>query len=349
MVFEARTAIVALLVGTLVTLVAGLAAGAAGDEDRPGRGAARRRSVGAQAAGSRRARCVPRRRCSAARRPRSAARPAGSRAATRCATRAARRSPRSALMIGVMLVTAVTVVANGLRQETKGTLNDRIAASHVITAQDGWSPIDPAIARTAAQTPGVTAVSALRQDGGARGRRQGDRQRDRPGDGRQGVRLRVEGRLEPRRSPRSATTARSSTTGWAKEHQLERRRHVHAHLGQGRQARADRARDREVAGARLARARPDHGRREPRVRHGVREPARPRCVRHHRATRRALKHALAGYPDAKLVDQGRLHQRHDGRHRLAARHLHGAAGAGGHRVPVRDRQHARALDVRAHA
>jgi putative ABC transport system permease protein len=72
----------------------------------------------------------------------------------------------SALMIGVMLVTAVTVVANGLRQETKGTLDDRIAASHVITAQDGWSPIDPAIDRTAAQTPGVTAVSPLRQDGG---------------------------------------------------------------------------------------------------------------------------------------------------------------------------------------
>ena len=72
----------------------------------------------------------------------------------------------SALMIGVMLVTAVTVVANGLRQETKGTLNERIAASHVITAQDGWSPVDPEIARTAASVPGVKAVSALRQDGG---------------------------------------------------------------------------------------------------------------------------------------------------------------------------------------
>jgi putative ABC transport system permease protein len=92
--------------------------------------------------------------------------------AGRLARRNAMRHPgrtagtASALMIGVMLVTAVTVVANGLRQETKGTLNDRIAASHVITAQDGWSPIDPAIARTAAQTPGVSAVSPLRQDGG---------------------------------------------------------------------------------------------------------------------------------------------------------------------------------------
>ncbi len=72
----------------------------------------------------------------------------------------------SALMIGVMLVTAVTVVANGLRQETKGTLNDRIAASHVITAEDGWSPMNPEVAQAAAKVPGVTAVSSLRQDGG---------------------------------------------------------------------------------------------------------------------------------------------------------------------------------------
>ena len=48
--------------------------------------------------------------------------------AGRLARRNAMRHPgrtavtASALMIGVMLVTAVTVVANGLRQETKGTL-----------------------------------------------------------------------------------------------------------------------------------------------------------------------------------------------------------------------------------
>ena len=66
----------------------------------------------------------------------------------------------SALMIGVMLVTAVTVVANGLRQETKGTLNDRIAASHVITAQDGWSPMDPAGRAHRGRRPGRHRASA---------------------------------------------------------------------------------------------------------------------------------------------------------------------------------------------
>ena len=55
----------------------------------------------------------------------------------------------------------------------------------MITAQDGWSPIDPAIARTAAQTPGVTAVSPLRQDGGLVAGGKEIVNGDRPGDGRQ--------------------------------------------------------------------------------------------------------------------------------------------------------------------
>ena len=117
----------------------------------------------------------------------------------------------SALMIGVMLVTAVTVVANGLRQETKGTLNDRIAASHVITAEDGWSPMNPEVAQAAAKVPGVKAVSALRQDGGlVAGQKEIVNGVD-PATIAQGVRLPLEGRLQPRSSPRWATTARWST------------------------------------------------------------------------------------------------------------------------------------------
>ena len=164
-VFEARTAIVAVSVGTLVTLVAGVL---------PARRATKIAPVSAlrDADPSARKLRLPSRavRAAASLLGRPAAAIGGS--AGKLARRNAMRHPgrtagtASALMIGVMLVTAVTVVANGLRQETKGTLNDRIAASHVITAQDGWSPIDPAIARTAAQTPGVTAVSPLRQDGG---------------------------------------------------------------------------------------------------------------------------------------------------------------------------------------
>jgi putative ABC transport system permease protein len=164
-VFEARTAIVALLVGTLVTLAAGFL---------PARRATKIAPVAAlrDADPAARKLRLPSRivRAAASLIGRPAAVIGGS--AGRLARRNAMRHPgrtavtASALMIGVMLVTAVTVVANGLRQETKGTLDDRIAASHVITAQDGWSPMDPEIARTAAGAPGVTAVSALRQDGG---------------------------------------------------------------------------------------------------------------------------------------------------------------------------------------
>jgi putative ABC transport system permease protein len=164
MVFEARTAMVGLLVGTLVTLAAGFL---------PARRATKIAPVEAlrDADPSTRKLRLPARavRAAASLIGRPAAVIGGS--AGRLARRNAMRHPgrtavtASALMIGVMLVTAVTVVANGLRQETKGTLNDRISASHVITAQDGYTPTDPEIARTAAGVHGVSAVSALRQDG----------------------------------------------------------------------------------------------------------------------------------------------------------------------------------------
>ena len=71
----------------------------------------------------------------------------------------------SALLIGVALVTAVTVVANGLQDVSTGSLERRVQATAVVGAADGWSPIDPAIERAAASAPGVTAVTSLRQDG----------------------------------------------------------------------------------------------------------------------------------------------------------------------------------------
>jgi putative ABC transport system permease protein len=71
----------------------------------------------------------------------------------------------SALTIGVALVTAVTVVATGLHDQSRGTLDRHIRAAAVITGADGWSPIDPQIERTVAAVPGVTAVTSLRQDG----------------------------------------------------------------------------------------------------------------------------------------------------------------------------------------
>ncbi|MGH2970209.1 MAG: ABC transporter permease, partial [Solirubrobacteraceae bacterium] len=91
--------------------------------------------------------------------------------AGRLARRNAMRNPgrtavtASALMIGVALVTLVTVVAQGLRDTTSGSLERRIAATDVITGSDGWSPTDPAVAKALAGAPGVQGVTAIRQDG----------------------------------------------------------------------------------------------------------------------------------------------------------------------------------------
>ncbi len=71
----------------------------------------------------------------------------------------------SALMIGVALVTAVTVVAKGLDSSSRGSLSDRVHATAVITGADGWSPIDPKAEQAAAAAPGVKAVASIRQDG----------------------------------------------------------------------------------------------------------------------------------------------------------------------------------------
>jgi len=68
----------------------------------------------------------------------------------------------AALMIGVALVTLVTVVAAGLKQTTRDSLSQRIAAGYVVTGADGWSPTDPAV-REAIAGAGI-GVTSIRQD-----------------------------------------------------------------------------------------------------------------------------------------------------------------------------------------
>ena len=46
----------------------------------------------------------------------------------------------AALMIGVALVTFVSVLANGMKESNRGAIEDQIAADYVVTAQDGFSP-----------------------------------------------------------------------------------------------------------------------------------------------------------------------------------------------------------------
>jgi putative ABC transport system permease protein len=71
----------------------------------------------------------------------------------------------SALMIGVALVTAVTIVAQGLDDQGRDQLADTVQARSIVTATDGWSPIDPKLEQAVSAAPGVGSVSSLRQDG----------------------------------------------------------------------------------------------------------------------------------------------------------------------------------------
>ena len=72
-------------------------------------------------------------------------------------------STASALMIGLALVTLVSVLAAGIVSSFKGAVNDLWRnADYAITAQNNFSPIPVAVADAVAKTPGVQAVGNVR-------------------------------------------------------------------------------------------------------------------------------------------------------------------------------------------
>ena len=70
-----------------------------------------------------------------------------------------------ALTVGVALVMVVAVMAAGLRDTTEGSAERRVASSHVVLGQDGWSPLAPRVSETVAKADGVNAVATVKQDG----------------------------------------------------------------------------------------------------------------------------------------------------------------------------------------
>jgi putative ABC transport system permease protein len=89
-------------------------------------------------------------------------------AAGRLARDNARRNPQrtastaSALMIGLALVTLVSVLAAGIIASFKGAVDDIFVSDYAITAQNNYSPIPIASAEAATTAPGVTAVGSVR-------------------------------------------------------------------------------------------------------------------------------------------------------------------------------------------
>jgi putative ABC transport system permease protein len=78
----------------------------------------------------------------------------------------------SALMIGLALVTFVTVFAAGLKAGINNTIDHNFRGDFLLQNSDGFSPIPPAAAREVAKLPGVAVVSPWRL---SRGKAQGIR------------------------------------------------------------------------------------------------------------------------------------------------------------------------------
>ncbi len=162
-VFASRTILVSLIVGIVVTLVAGLLPAwratrvAPVEALRDAAGTSRRLRLPAR---------IVRATVGALGRPVEATGGPAAMLARRNAMRAPGRTAitASALTIGVALVAAVTIIAAGLKDSTKGSLQKRVSAGYVLTGDDGWSPVDRDAARKVAAVKGVRTTSSVRQD-----------------------------------------------------------------------------------------------------------------------------------------------------------------------------------------
>jgi ABC-type antimicrobial peptide transport system permease subunit len=82
----------------------------------------------------------------------------------------ARRNPgrtaatAAALMIGIALVTFISVLANGLRVSNSDAIERQIQSDLIVTSQDGYSEFPAAVGDAAAGADGVETVSNVRQD-----------------------------------------------------------------------------------------------------------------------------------------------------------------------------------------
>ena len=133
----------------------------------------------------------------------------------------------SALLIGVALVTAVTVVAKGLRTSPRARSSGACRRPRSSASTDGWTPIDPAIERAVGRGSRRDRGQLAGPGRRARLRRGGGRQRRRPRHGERRVRLRPEGgRRGGDRRPRERRRAGRRRLG--DRARPEGRRRVHA-------------------------------------------------------------------------------------------------------------------------
>jgi putative ABC transport system permease protein len=75
-------------------------------------------------------------------------------------------STAAALMIGLALVTFVTVLASGIRSSNRDAIENQVQAEYIVTAQDGYSPVVPEAGDAIGSASQAELVSNVRSDGG---------------------------------------------------------------------------------------------------------------------------------------------------------------------------------------
>ena len=72
----------------------------------------------------------------------------------------------AALMIGLALVTFVTVMGQGLRSSERDAIVQQIDADYVVVSQNGWTTLPALVGETVADAPGVEVASSIRRERG---------------------------------------------------------------------------------------------------------------------------------------------------------------------------------------
>jgi putative ABC transport system permease protein len=72
----------------------------------------------------------------------------------------------AALMIGLALVTFVTVMGQGLRSSERDAIAKQVQADYVVVSQNGWSTLPKAVGEAASAAPAVTSATSIRRDRG---------------------------------------------------------------------------------------------------------------------------------------------------------------------------------------
>jgi putative ABC transport system permease protein len=99
-------------------------------------------------------------------------------AAGRLASENAKRNPgrtaatAGALMIGLALVSFVSVLAQGVHGSVDNAIRSQFRSDFVVTSQNGWTPFPVGAGDALAKVPGVTQATSIRNDRGLVGKRQ---------------------------------------------------------------------------------------------------------------------------------------------------------------------------------